>query len=223
MMTMMTIIKRVILIEKLMPGLIVTGNFLYLYHTQLKNSFNNRKIHCMSTNQLDDVMKKYDNAFSIISTGTNYHFNEHVLANIFLDIRHDMDEIYIGSETIFKDGVNTWALMQMSQHVQSMVNQFDDRLQAGLLMKMDVFVTILDTLGVDIVGDNPQSPLYEVHGECASVEFSGLFFEEALPNGPWDPSAENYAVGGSWIEWYRLHAATETLPVLSRKRKMMTC
>jgi hypothetical protein len=165
---------------------------------------------CTNNLKLNTIMDKYNNAFSIISAGTNYHFNEHVLANIFLDIRADMDEIYIERETIFKGGVYTHTLLLMSQSVQNMANQFEDRLQAGLLMKMDVFATILGTH--DVAAGYHQSPLYQVHAECASVEFSGLFFEEALPKGPWEPSAENYTRGGDWVEWYRLHAVT-------RKRK----
>jgi hypothetical protein len=199
--------------------IIVTGNFcIYTPHSSKIVSLT-EKIHCMSetTNQLNEVMKKYENAFSIISTGTNYHFNEHVLANIFLDIRVDMDQIYIGSETTFKGGVNTHILMLMCHRVQDMANQFDDKLQAGLLMKMDVFATILGTCGVPALYH--LAPMYKVHAECASVEFSGLFFEEALPRGPWEPSAENYAPGDDWVEWYRLDAATEKLPLLPQKRK----
>jgi hypothetical protein len=154
--------------------------------------------------KLDLVQQQYNNAFSFISCGTNIHFDESVLENTFCEIRDTVDEIYVESDIIFKNGANLDLLMSIYESVQSVVNQFDDKLQAVLMMKMDVLATILGSR-IMFAPKKIKTLRYNVDAECVSIEFSGLFFEEALPDGPWEPSAKNYTVGGDWIKWYRLH------------------
>jgi hypothetical protein len=89
--------------------------------------------------------------------------------------------------------------MQMYHLVQFVVCQFDDPLQAGLMMKMDIFATILATHATH--KPLAESSWYVI--DCASVEFTGFFYEEALPNGPWQPCASSYPLNGDWLEWYR--------------------
>lgn len=146
----------------------------------------------MPTRSVSLVTAKFHNVFSIISAGTPYRFNENILEDLFLDIREDMDQIY-------QHGGDTIALMPLYQCVQAVVNQFDDRLQAGLLMKMDVMATLLSVHGM--VAPQGYVSTYHLDSDCVAIDFSGLFFEEAL-SGPWEPSAENYHLNGDWIEWH---------------------
>jgi hypothetical protein len=163
-----------------------------------------------TTERLNNIMEKYHNAFATISTGSNTYFDECYLCTLFSETRDAMDLIYTGSEAMFKDAANTDTFMCMYQEVSAVTRQFDDPLQAGLMMKMDVFAAILATHNVALPPS--MSSYYIVDSRCASVDFSGLFFEEAVPNGPWKPSAEDVPGNGNWIQWYQM-------PTLLSKRK----
>jgi hypothetical protein len=164
------------------------------------------------TEKLAVIMNQYESVFANISTGGTKFFDEIMLGDMFMDARNAMDEIYTGSETMFKDGQNTDALMALYQSVRFVTSQFDDPLQAGLLMKMDVFASILAMH--DVYRPLLQSSAYVI--DCTSVDFSGLFFEEALPDGPWKPSAEDYPIDGDWIGWCRADM------LLGKKRKRLS-
>jgi hypothetical protein len=65
------------------------------------------------------------------------------------------------------------------------------------MMNMDVFTVILFKYNVTLFN----CPLeYIVDTQCASVDFSGVFFEEAVTEEPWKPSA-NDPYHGDWLRW----------------------
>jgi hypothetical protein len=169
----------------------------------------------METNEkIQAITKKYERCFDEMSIGCTRIFSETVLQTMFCEIRDDMDDIYSCHIDTSNDVANTAALVRIYRSVKAIVNQFDDPLQAGLMMKMDVFATLLYSENTSAY--KAESSFHVVDLQCRLIDFSGLFFEQALPKGPWKPSADDYPRNGDWIDWY---ARDQSIGKYSKKRK----